>query len=107
MIEKSSSQVVWFWLPVYAATGRKSFALYSAPLPFAELRIAACTSWHAALSRLVARLLCALHSPAMCVHESGRWHKGHSSVGACPYLLASLPLYNCPWINLRSFVPSF
>ena len=90
-----------------AATRRKSSALYSASPPFAELRIAACMSWHAALWRLIARFLWALHSLAMCVHESGLWHKGHSSVGAFPYLLASLPLYSCPWMDLRSCVPSF
>ena len=99
--------MVGFWVLVSAATRRKSFQRYNAPPPFEESRIAACMSWHAALWRLVVRFLWNLHSLAMYMHESGRWHKGHSSVGACPYLLASLPLYSFPWMNLRRFVPSF
>jgi hypothetical protein len=43
----------------------------------------------------------------MFVHKSGRRHRGHSSVGACPYRLAVLPLYNCPYTNLRRDVSSF
>ncbi len=42
----------------------------------------------------------------MCVHESGNPHSGHASVGANPYLYASLPLYNCPYRNLRMVLPS-
>ncbi len=72
MIEESSSSVVWFWFHVSAATRRRSFELYSAPPPFAELRIAAYMNWHAALWRLIARFFGGLHSCAMCVHESGR-----------------------------------
>jgi hypothetical protein len=47
-----------------------------------------------------------MHSHAMWVQESGRLHKGHSSVGARPYRLASLPLCKCPLVNFRRFVPS-
>ncbi len=42
----------------------------------------------------------------MCVHESGRPHIGHASVGANPYLYASLSLYNWPYNNLRMIIPS-
>ncbi len=42
----------------------------------------------------------------MCVHESGRPHSGHASVGANPYLYASFPLYNWPYKNLRMDIPS-
>ena len=42
----------------------------------------------------------------MCVHESGSPHSGHASVGANPYLYASLPLYSCPYRNLRMVMPS-
>ncbi len=64
--------VVWDWVPASAITRRRSFALYSAPPPLAELRITACTSWQAALCLLIDRFLCALHSPAMWVQEYGR-----------------------------------
>ena len=37
----------------------------------------------------------------MCVHESAMSHSGHASVGANPYLYASLPLYSWPYRNLR------
>ena len=67
-----SSAVVWDWVPASAMTRRRSSALYWAPPPLAELRIAACTSWQAALCLLIDRFLCALHSPAMWVQESGR-----------------------------------
>ena len=42
----------------------------------------------------------------MCVHESGMPPSGHASVGANPYLYASLPLYSRPYINLRMLMPS-
>ena len=42
----------------------------------------------------------------MCVHESGKPHSGHASVGANPYLYASLPLYSWPYRNLRMVMPS-
>ncbi len=42
----------------------------------------------------------------MCVHESGNPHSGHASMGANPYLYASLPLYSCPYMNLRMVMPS-
>ncbi len=42
----------------------------------------------------------------MCVHESGIPHSGHASVGANPYLYASLPLYSWPYRNLRMVMPS-
>ncbi len=42
----------------------------------------------------------------MCVQESGKPHNGQAFVGASPYLYASLPLYNWPWMNLRIVVPS-
>jgi hypothetical protein len=42
----------------------------------------------------------------MCVHESGMPHSGHASVGANPYLYASLPLYSLPYRNLRMVMPS-
>ncbi len=42
----------------------------------------------------------------MCVHESGKPHSGHASVGANPYLYASLPLYSCPYRILRMVMPS-
>jgi hypothetical protein len=34
------------------------------------------------------------------------WQSGHSSVGACPYLKAILPLYTWPYTNLSKVVPS-
>ncbi len=71
-IDMSSFAVVWDWVPASAITRRRSSALYSAPPPLAELRIGACTSWQAALCLLINRFLCALHSPAMWVEESGR-----------------------------------
>ena len=42
----------------------------------------------------------------MCVHESGMTHSGHASVGANPYLYASLPMYSWPYRNLRMVMPS-
>ncbi len=42
----------------------------------------------------------------MCVHEAGKPHSGHVSVGANPYLYASLPLYSYPYMNLRMVIPS-
>jgi hypothetical protein len=42
----------------------------------------------------------------MCVHESGRPHSGHVSVGANPYLYANLSLYNCPYKHSRMAIPS-
>ncbi len=46
------------------------------------------------------------HSPAICLHESGILHSGHLFVGAWPNLMASLPLYSCPYMNLRREVHS-
>ena len=40
------------------------------------------------------------------MHESGSPHNGHASVVASPYLYASLPLYSCPYRNLRIVMPS-
>ena len=87
-----SSPVVMGCVPVSAIAKRRSGALWRAPPPLAVLRMAACMSWHAALCRLMRSASWFGHSPAMCVHESGMWHSGHSSVGAWPYLLARLPL---------------
>ncbi len=42
----------------------------------------------------------------MCVHESGKPHIGHASLGANPYLYASLLLYNWPYKNLKMVIPS-
>ncbi len=42
----------------------------------------------------------------MCVHESGMPLSGHASVGANPYLYASLPLYSWPYRNMRMVMPS-
>ena len=42
----------------------------------------------------------------MCVQESGKPRNGHASVGASPYLYASLPLYGWPLMNLRIVMPS-
>jgi len=42
----------------------------------------------------------------MCVHESGMPHNGHASMGANPYLYASLPLYCWPYRNSRMVMPS-
>ena len=68
--------------------------------------MAAWVSWHAALCLLMMWLLWCEHWPAMCVHESGKPHSGHASVGANPYLYASLPLYSWPYRNLRMVMPS-
>ncbi len=40
------------------------------------------------------------------MHESGKPHSGHASVGPNPYLYASLPLYSCPYKNLMMVMPS-
>ena len=42
----------------------------------------------------------------MCVHESGIPHSGHASVGANPYLYASVPLYSWPYRNFRMVMHS-
>ncbi len=42
----------------------------------------------------------------MCVHETGRPRSRHASVGANPYLYASLPLYSWPYKNSRMVIPS-
>jgi len=83
-----------------------SGSLWRAPFPLAVMRMAACTSWQAALWRLMRRASWSGHSPAMWVHELGMRHSGYSSVGACPYLMASSPLYSCPYMNFRRAVPS-
>ncbi len=62
------------------------------PPPLNAVLMAACVSWHAALCLLMNLFLRDLHSPTMCVHESGSPHNGHASVGASLYLCASLPL---------------
>ena len=76
------------------------------PPPLKAVRMAAWVSWHAALCLLMMWLLWCEHWPAMCVHESGKPHSGHASVGANPYLYASLPLYSWPYRNLRMVMPS-
>ncbi len=70
------------------------------------VRMAAWVSWHVALCLLMMLLLWCAHWPAMRVHESGMPHNMHVSVGANPYLYASLPLYSWPYNNLRMVIPS-
>ncbi len=40
------------------------------------------------------------------MHESSKPNSGHASVGANPYLYASLSLYSWPYKNLRMVIPS-
>ncbi len=63
--------VVWGCESVSAASSAKSGASWRAPPPFAVLRIAACTNWHAASRSLMRRASLYGYSPAMCVHELG------------------------------------
>ena len=79
---------------------------YIVPPPLKAVRMAAWVSWHVALCLLIMWLLWCEHWPAMCVHESGMPHSGHTSVSASPYLYASLPLYSWPYRNLRMVMPS-
>ncbi len=88
-----------------ASTWTRSDALCSAPPPLEVLRMAACTSLHAALWRLILSPSWSGNSLAMCVHASGRWQSGHSYVGAWSYHLARLPLYNFPYGDLRRVAP--
>ena len=101
-----SSPVVMGCTPVSAMIRTRSGALWRAPPPLAVFRMAACMSWQAALWRLMRSASWAWHSPAMWVQESGLWQSGHVSVRVCPYLLANLPLYSCPYRNFRTDVPS-
>ena len=79
--------------------------IYGAP-PLNPVRIAAWVSWHDASCLLMMCVLWCEHWPAICVHEPGMPHSGHASVGANPYLHASLPLYSWPYRNLRMVMPS-
>ena len=53
--DSMGSHVVMGWMPVSAMTNIRSGALWRAPPPLAALRMAVCTSWQAALWRLVRR----------------------------------------------------
>ncbi len=100
------SSVAWGCVPVSAAIRVRAGALWRAPAPFAVLRTAACMNRHAALQRLMRRASWAGHSPAICVQKSGLRQIGHPSVRIWPYLLATLLLYNWPYMNLSMMVPS-
>ena len=69
--DSMESLVVMGWAPVSAMTNLRSGALWRDPPPLAVLRMAACTSWHAALWRLIRRASWSGHFPTMWVHESG------------------------------------
>ena len=62
------SHVVMGWTHVFAVTGIRSGALWRAPL--AILRMAAWTSWQAALRRLMRKASWSGHSPVMEVQDS-------------------------------------
>jgi len=59
------SLVVMGWTPVSAMTNVRSGTLWRAPHPLAVLRMAAWTSWQAALWRLMRKASWSGHSPAM------------------------------------------
>ncbi len=69
--DSMESLVVMGCTPVYAMTSIRFEALWRAPPPLSVLRMAALTSWQAALWRLMRRASWSGHSPAMWVHESG------------------------------------
>ena len=88
--------MVWCLLPASVETRRRSWGEYMVPPPLKAVLMAAWVSWHAALCLLMIWLVWYEHCLAMCVQESGNPHSGHASVGASPYLCASLPLYSWP-----------
>jgi hypothetical protein len=69
--DSMESPVVLGWMNVSAMTMIRSGALWRAAPPLAVLRMAAWTSWQAALWRLMRKASLSGHSPAMWVHDSG------------------------------------
>jgi hypothetical protein len=69
--DSMESPVVMGCTLVSAMTSIRSEAMWRARSPLAVLRMAAWTSWQAALWRLMRRASCSAHFPAMWVHESG------------------------------------
>jgi hypothetical protein len=69
--DSMESLVVMGCTHVSAMTSMRSKLLWRAPPPLAVFRMAAWTSWQAALWRLMRRASWSRHSPAMCDHESG------------------------------------
>ncbi len=69
--DSMESLVVMGWTPASAMTNIRSGALLRAPPPLAVLRMAACTSWQAALWRLMRRASWSGHFPAMWKQKSG------------------------------------
>ncbi len=70
---------VWECAPVSVTINTTtSGALWSAPPPFAVLRIAAPTNSHAAALRMIRKVSWSGHSLATYVQESGMLHSGHS-----------------------------
>ena len=69
--DSMESPVVMGRTHVSAMTNIRSSALWRAPPPLAVLRMAAWTSWQAALCQLMRKDSWFGHSPAMWVQESG------------------------------------
>ncbi len=101
-----SSSDVWCLVPASIVIRRRSCGEYRVPPALNADLMAAWVSWHAALCLLINWSFWVMHSPAMCVQESGSPHSRHASVGACLYLKASLPLYRWPYMNLSIVMPS-
>ena len=75
--DSTESSIVMGCLPVSAMTKTRSCALWRAHPPLVVLRMAAWTSWHAALWRLMRRASSSGHPPVICVHEYGMWQSVH------------------------------
>ncbi len=101
-----SSSMVWCLVPASGDTRRRSWGEYMVPPSLNVARMVAWESWHAALCMHMMWLLWCGQWPAMCVHKSGMPHSGHASVGANPYLCASLPFYSWPYRNMKMVMPS-
>jgi hypothetical protein len=88
------SSVVWSLVPASIDICIRSCGEYIVPTPLDAVLMAGWVSWQGAFCLRMHWLLRVLHSPAICVQESGSPHSGHASMGANLYLYANLPLYS-------------